>query len=217
MLKNDPYIKQVSDINCSDFNEALIIYRESFPSNEKHPEDVITERIKNKKSLLFCLKLKGEVVGFSLIWDLKDSVFQLLDYFAIKQGFREKKLGSFFFIELINQIKSKNKRLIMEVEHPSFGLNTNDKKRRISFYLRNGSFILNNVPYILPPLDDTNYTEMLLLIAPGTENENISSVLIKDLIIRLYAELYNRDSNDHILNKFINKMPSIINLTSYHE
>ncbi len=214
---NQFIIHQITDVNSADFHYCLSIYREAFPPNEKQPEQIICERVEKKKSVLYCLKYNSKIVGITLLWDFKNSKFQLLDYFAIIEEQRKIGMGSFFFKEISNLVNQTGKRLIMEVEHPAYGNNKSERKRRIDFYIKNGSFILNHVPYILPPLDGTIPTEMFLLIAPGSEGEVFNRTQIIDLINRIYLELYERDKNDFLLNKFIDKLSEEIILTTNYE
>jgi hypothetical protein len=199
------------------YNEALFIYRNSFPSNEKQPEDLIRQRVASGQSVLYVAQYNTNIIGMCLLWDFSGIPFMLLDYFAVKEGFRGKNVGSDMF-RLLGEISGKqNKMLVMEVEHPSYGGNSSERIQRLKFYLNNGAKVLRDVPYLLPPLDGTIPTEMLLLLAPAKDGMEMTGVAIRELIVRLYAELYSRNEDDYLLQTFINSVPPKIYLSNTYE
>jgi hypothetical protein len=193
-------------------NEALDIYINSFPSNERHPLDVIRERIKMQKSILYAGVEDNKVNCFALIWNLKESDFILLDYFAVEEKHRNKGIGTMFYNFLLKEISKIERFLILEVEKPKDKFDIS-KINRIKFYLRNKTQILNDTPYILPALDSTTNTEMILMIAEGQKCRELTNEKIKNLIEQIYFELYQRDIKDLLLLSFIQKIPKYITLT----
>lgn len=192
--------------------EALDIYINSFPSNERHPLDIIKERIIKQKSILYVGIEDGKVNCFALTWNLQESNFTLLDYFAVEERQRNKGIGARFYNFLINEIDKLGRYLILEVEKPNDEFDIS-KINRIEFYLRNKTKILKDTPYILPSLDSTSNTEMVLMIAMGEKCIELTKDNIKKLIEQLYLELYQRDNKDSLLLSFIEKIPTTINLT----
>jgi len=204
-------------IKCNISNEALInealdIYINSFPSNERHPLEVIKERIKRQKSILYTGIEDNKVNCFALIWNLDESNFILLDYFAVEEKQRNKGIGTIFYNFLLSETSKLGKHLILEVEKPKDKFDVS-KINRINFYLRNKTQILNDIPYILPALDSTTNTEMILMIAEGEKCGELTKEKIKKLIEQLYLELYQRDNKDLLLLSFIQKIPKSIKLT----
>jgi GNAT superfamily N-acetyltransferase len=193
-------------------NAALDIYIRSFPSNERHPIDVIKERINKNKSILYVGLENNKVICFALIWDLLGSNFVLLDYFAVDESERNRGIGQMFYNFLMREVKELGRFFILEVEKP---LNKYDSERinRINFYLKNETQIIKDTPYILPALDSTSETEMLLMIADGEKCTFLNQKNIINLIKQIYKELYQRDENDLLLFSFIDKVPVSINLT----
>ncbi|MTI66264.1 MAG: GNAT family N-acetyltransferase [Firmicutes bacterium] len=81
------------------------------------------------------------LVGFCSTWDLHDFVF--IEHIAIDNELRGQGYGS----KLIEDILSRNKNVILEVEKPE----NNIAKKRIEFYKKHG-FKLNLFHYEQPPL-----------------------------------------------------------------
>ena len=65
---------------------------------------------------------------------------------------------------------------------------------------------------MLPPLDGSTPTEMILMIFPEYGDEKISGALVKNLIIQMYQELYNRHRDDALLGTFVNHIGDTIKL-----
>jgi len=210
----DLFFHHIQDISDPRFVDAMIIYNDSFPSNERQPLPVVRSRIEEKKSALYTGLLNKEVVCMALLWNFKDMEFVLLDYFAVKKEFRNRKIGTAFFRFLSETVKGFNKYMIMEVEDYLFGGNTEERKKRINFYTGNGAYILNDTPYILPSLDNTLPTEMLLMISPEYKNNRMEGEGAGNLITRLYTELYGKTENDPLLISILEKLPDKITFTN---
>jgi len=134
---------------------------------------------------------------------------------AVKEGYRNKGIGTKFMKNIFDILGFKNKYLLLEVENPNYGDNIKLKKRRVEFYKRHGARELKGVRYILPPLMGGTSTEMILMIMSGYNGDKIYGELIKDIIMKIYKELSNRDKDDPYLNSFIHDIPSIIELDNY--
>jgi hypothetical protein len=204
--------QDIVNIKEAYFNQAIQIYDEAFPSNEKQSLDLVINRIQEGKSKLVVGIIETEVVCMSLIWDFNSLDFVLLDYMAVSKNHRNKNFGSQLFQHLSKIISSINKYMIIEVESHLFGNNSLERKRRINFYIQNGAHVLDDVNYILPSLDGTSPTEMLLMISPNYKDNYINRKVVNELISRLYIELYKTNKNDIVLNRILKRLPNKIKL-----
>ncbi len=210
----NPEFSLLTYTTCEKYKEVITIYNELFPANERQPLDVIEERIVTGKAILLVAKVEGCVVGFAILWNFANSNFALLDYLAVDNRWRNKKIGTALMNEIKRMSINWGKNLILEIEHPSEGDNCEDREKRLRFYLDNGALILNKVPYMLPSLDGTNSTSMILMAIPVTEQICYSGSEIKRLIQLLYSSVYNKDSDDNELQAFINLVPETVILTN---
>ncbi|MBN1251357.1 MAG: GNAT family N-acetyltransferase [Bacteroidales bacterium] len=206
--------KQIVDTNNIIYDRAISIYNNSFPENEKQLVSVIKNRIDEAKSHLFVGILKTKVVCMALLWEFNNSEFILLEYLAVKENQRNKNYGSKILNFIIDKVKINNKYLIIEVENYLFGNNIEQRKKRINFYIKNGAYILNNVPYLIPSLNNTLATETLLMLAPKYHKLYLKKHEVDELIRRLYVELYQKSENDKMLNSILEKITDKINLTN---
>lgn len=192
------------------FRDAVKIYSESFPSNERHSLEVIKKRVTNKSYRMFIGHLNNEAVFMALFWYLKNSNFILLDYMAVKEKYRNKGIGGRFVKNVFSILEEKNKYFILEVENPKYGDNREQRKRRVKFYKRLGAMEMKNTRYILPALSGGEPTEMLLMVFPKYTGGKISGKLVKSIILQIYREVYNRNEDDRLLNTFIHTIPDVV-------
>lgn len=207
---NKVRFSEIKDINHKDFEEAIRIYEESFPSNERQSKDTIKKRIEENIYQMFIGQLKDKIVFMALLYPLKKTDFVLLDYMVTKEKFRSKGIGTRFIKNILK--KTKPKYLILEVENPRYGNNKEQRQQRVKFYKSLGAKEMKNIRYILPPLSGNIPTEMILMVLPNYDEGKMDSHLVKKLIIQIYKELYNRDKEDDILNSFVNKIKYPIEL-----
>lgn len=204
--------QEINNIKDDRFDAAMEIYTESFPPNERHDLERIKERLSNGNNRLVVGLFRKSVVLMALTWFLKGTDFILFDYMAVKREFRNKGFGTYFMEHVLETLKIKNKYLVLEVEDPLYGNNRDDRYRRVKFYKRIGAKELKDVKYILPPLSGPGPTEMILMMMPKYKSGRISGKLVKNLIVRIYKELYARNEDDTLLNSFIHKIPRYIEL-----
>lgn len=182
-----------------EFKVALEIYEYSFPKNEKQSQETLIKRLLSGQEKLIIGKLKEEVIAIAFLFDLINTDFLLLDYFALTPKSRGIGYGSYFFKYLNTTAQSQNKNLLMEVDHPSFG--SEIEKRRKAFYKKNGSEILKGIPYILPPLDGTLPTRQVLMTM--NQKTELSKKEKENLVENLYKQVYDRRIGDHFLNQIL--------------
>ena len=204
---------KVGNIKESYFLEAMKIYLDSFPTNERQSIDLIQKRFNENRYQLFVGTIGDEVTVFSLIYRFKHPDFYLLDYYAVKKNYRNKKLGTDFLKTLFKEMKldEKNIFLILEVEDPSYGNNRNERKKRVQFYKTLGVRQIESMRYILPPLDNgKESTDMIIMIYPSPKRKKITREMLLSLVSELYIEKYNRSANDPLFKKCLEFIPKKI-------
>lgn len=153
------------------------IYQESFPEDEKRDKKGQLN-IMRKKEYSIDLYKEEEIIGFITYWDIGEYVY--IDHLAIRKEYRGKGYGS----ELINLVKRKGKKFILEVEPPTNSINM----KRIKFYEKNG-FFLNEYKYVQRPLKkEGNSVRLDLMTYP--KKETIDKLLeldnkLKDIVYKL--------------------------------
>jgi ribosomal protein S18 acetylase RimI-like enzyme len=202
------HFSQVNNVKSKEFMQAMDIYLEAIPPSEQQQIDVIKERIIVKKEQLIIGQENGKVKCMAIIYPLQGTNYVLIDYLAIKREFRQQGIGSKLLRYIQDTYSQKGIRLIGEVEDFNYGNNQEIKKRRMRFYRRSGARVLKDVYYQMPPLQGNQPTPMMLITFNSIGEDKIDGEEIKKIIKQIYYELYNRDSDDPLLNTFINKIPS---------
>ena len=203
---------EIKDVSSREFKEAIKIYIDSFPPNERQPIDVVERRVKNNLYQMFVGMVDDVVVFMAFLYPLRGTPFILFDYMATREDYRNKGIGTKFVNMLIDRMRKDNKYLILEVEDPCYGDNKEQRKRRVNFYKRLGAKQMKDVKYVLPPLSGETPTQMILMILPKYNEGKISGQLVKEIITRIYEEVYSRGKNDPLLKSFIDTVGDVVDL-----
>jgi GNAT superfamily N-acetyltransferase len=191
---------EVKDTNSIEFDKALCIYAESIPASERQSTETIKERVSAGTEKLFVGVINGGVALMALLYPLEGTEFVLLDYMAVKEEHRKRGLGSEYLRNIYEIAGLKNKLLVCEVEDPKTGGDRETRQRRVYFYRKNGARILKNIRYMLPPLQGSTPTEMILMVI--SRNRRLlwlSGDAVEEAIVQIYRELYGRSETDPML------------------
>jgi GNAT superfamily N-acetyltransferase len=203
---------QITNIAGAEFGAAMEIYRLSFPENESQPVDKIEARVKAGLSDMIVGEKDGKVVFMALLYPLRGTDFILLDYIATAQDYRNQGIGAEFLNNIINSNKADGKYLILEVDDPRFGENKVERQRRVGFYQRLGAKIMKDVQYFLPPFSSDVPTEMILMMLPAPKGMIIEGAVVRNMIQKIYKELYDRGPDDRLLKSIVGDIPEEVEL-----
>jgi len=200
----------LSDVSSSEFAEAMDIYVQAFPKNERQSLDKIAYRVKHNYCKLIIVK-STTVVGFSLFYPFDELQFALLDYMAIRQEYRNLGIGSRLFqktYELFAKEAPISSFLLLEVEDPTGGRFSERRTRleRVKFYEKLGARVIRNFKYLLPPMSSKYPTEMLLMIYSEKKQWEINSNNLRNILIALYEVVYERRPGDPYLIKMLDSL-----------
>ena len=193
--------KLIQNLDHPDVEKAIALYEQTFPSPERIKLSDLKSDIQSQTAQLWIGYYQQEFALMSILYSLPSQDFILLAYLATVPQLRNIKIGSQFLNYLIDLVHQMSKTLVLEVEHPDFGDNSELKQRRIKFYQRLGAKILKNLIYLLPALDGTKTTEMLLMVIPNHPLEKLPKTLVQQLIRELYTEFYHRPLTDPIFDR----------------
>lgn len=194
------FFERLHTVDTKDFAAAMDIYGNAFPLHERQPAASISDRVFNGKNQLMIGRFNEKVVFMALLWPFESSPFILLDYMATNTDYRGNKIATRFLQQMEIVLRQTNKYFILEAEDPAFGPNREQRQRRVHFYRANGARQLAGIQFMLPALQEGPSTEMILMIFPAWHSETIEGPIIRQLIIRIYKELYNRNEEEALLN-----------------
>ena len=102
-----------------------------------------------------------------------------MEHFAVSPKYRNEGIGK----SVLQQLLGIEKKVCLEVEPPV----TENAKRRIDFYRRNG-FYLNEYPYIQPPISNgTEPIPLLIMTTGGMVDEEEFSRIKQSLYVNVYG------------------------------
>lgn len=206
----------LSDISSREFKDAMDIYLEAFPENERQPLEKCEYRIEHKYYNLVVVKRDNAVVGFSLLYPFRDLHFALFDYMAIRKDYRNLGIGSKLFQETCQFFKMDTPLgfLLLEVEDPACGSlsERSIRLRRVRLFERLGARAITNFKYLLPPMSAAYPTKMLLMVYAGDGNVNITADILRPILITVYKEVYGRGVGDPYLEKMLKDLTDSSNI-----
>ena len=204
---------RITDADSPDFTAAMAIYLAAFPAAERHPVDKIRQRVAAGQSHLLVGRQAGDIVFMALLWPLSATDFILLDYMATDAGHRGQGLATAFMAEMRARLLAEGRYLVMEVEDPTRGENTDERRRRIGLYRHLGARQLDGIRYLLPPLQGQNPTDMILMLFPEYPGGSMDGAQVEQLIRKIYQELYGRGGDDPLLIHSVGNIQARITLT----
>lgn len=126
--------KQITSINADD-EQLKMLYQTSFPENEQIPWNDLVRLIDEMHLDFTTYYEEDTLVGFTIVFPHKQ--FNWFWYFAVKPELRGQGKGQKILTALIE--KYKGKTCVLDMESPKQKCdNSEQRKRRHSFYLRNG-------------------------------------------------------------------------------
>ncbi len=162
-----------------EFEKVFDLMVEAFPVDERRTFDEQKELLCNPIFDIYVYKDSddGEIRGFISVY--RFDKFTFVEHFAVNPKYRNLGLGH----EILSNLTICFGKLLLEVEAPE----TEQAKRRIGFYERNG-FYLNDYPYIQPPISKGTNPIPLLLMTTGDKLSQNEYIEAKST---LYKYVYN--------------------------
>jgi GNAT superfamily N-acetyltransferase len=213
-VRRSPLVEflEVLDTSSEDFKKAMGIYIASFPENERRPVATIEMEMKSGISRLIIGRMGDRVVLMALLHPISGTSFVLGDYMAIDEEYRGLGIGAAFLNNIFSILDDiEFNYLLGEIESPY--LEEDDlRARRVEFFRRLGMKELKDVRYILPPLQGTLPTEMILMVLCKTEADCLNGGEVRDILRRVFRNIYARGEDDEILALILEGLPDTIKL-----
>lgn len=158
-----------------EFEKVFDLMIEAFPVDERRTFDEQKELLSNPIFDIYVCKDEpnAEIKGFISVYRFDD--FTFVEHFAVNPKYRNLGLGH----EVLSNLTARFGKLLLEVEVPQ----TEQAKRRICFYERNG-FYLNDYPYIQPPISKGTNPIPLLLMTTGGKLSEVEYSKAKETLYR---------------------------------
>lgn len=171
---------EFQNLKVDDYPSFLSLYNSAFPASERREykdERHLAEFIKMKggKFKAFTLKDGDVFLGFLSYWTFEG--FTYVEHFAVDPGQRGKRLGTLMLHHLFEVA---GPDVLLEVELPT----TEEARRRIGFYERNGFRKREEIKYLQPPYAPGKPSLELLLMTHGEvdlHNRNALKTMLREV------------------------------------
>ena len=136
------------------FNDAIILYKKSFPSHEQREIESQKEILNDEEYHFDLIYDNDTFIGIVLYWETLNYIY--IEHFCIEPNMRNKKYGE----TALELLKKKNKTIILEIDPPIDEISI----RRKSFYNRVG-YKENTFNHIHPPYNNLNSGHVLSVMS----------------------------------------------------
>lgn len=184
--------------------EVSQIYHASFPPSERA---AWAERVDSGS--WFVAETEGRVVGLALVRSLSCPGIYLLEYMAVAEETRNQGIGSLLFRQTMRLLSRREgaRGVLIEVEPEAQG--SEQERRRIAFYSRNGAQEVPAVDgYCMPDLADESKRVPMKLMWFPLNDELISHSMLRACIVSIYMDVYKRAKDDPLLRSVLASLPA---------
>ena len=203
---------EVKDASSREFEAAMDIYFASFQENERRPRASIIDMLNCERCRLIVGDTRDGIVFMALLYPLNGTSFLLGDYLATMEGYRNLGIGEAFLRYIFDEMKTMPfNHFLIQIENPHDGCDEM-KNRRLNFYKRFGMKELKGVRYILPPLQGKETSDLTLMTNPREDELFMEGEDVRDLVIRMFGELYGRYEGDEFLMRTLESIPIRVQL-----
>ena len=203
---------EIKDASSREFEAATEISIASFQENERRPVASIIEMLNCERCRLIVGDTGDCIVFMVLLYPLNGTSFLLRDYLATMEGYRSLGIGEAFLRYIFNEMKTMPfDHVLIQIENPHDSCDEM-KNRRLKFYKRLGMKELKGVRYILPPLQGTKTTDLTLMTNHREDELFLEGETVRNLVIRMFGELYDRYEGDELLMRTLESIPKLVRL-----
>lgn len=190
--------------------QALAIYEEAFPLEERESTEELAETIHNpheedkRHHFRIMVDATGEVIGISLLTTVHSNYMSFLRFFAIRHDMRSKGYGRYLLDDTKATVRQDGWEyagypylgIALEVEHPDEATNPEEfdiRQRRIAWYQRNGVRLIPDTRLITPPANmeyvSMHYLLMFATVVPKIARGNrLRRMMVETILLGGYGE-----------------------------
>jgi GNAT superfamily N-acetyltransferase len=173
------------------------IYEDSFPTNEREPEEVILKSLRSGDGMAFRARRGETTSGLATTHLLTDPAAVFLIYLAAARTERSHGIGAELFEAAWEMGKDRLRTrglsprgLIWEVDPPeATAEDAANRERRIAFFRRRGGEILET-PYLQPPVDRIAAVPMSLMFRTAEGEAPPAGQEVDALVRAIYYQKY---------------------------
>lgn len=192
----------INNVNSDAFDQFFAIYEEALPAGERKSREVIKKLVERPDYKIIGLADANEIVAFAIVFTSMNHEVGLLEYMATQKTYRNAGLGAQLFRLALACMS--NRIMLVEVDSEREAAPDREIRiRRKNFYLRLGCIQIPGLDYLMPAVSDERPPVMDLLYYPQFHSFPLTSLLVKNWLTTIYAEVYGRDAQDPDIVKML--------------
>lgn len=205
--KNSIELIKVTDLQSSEYSEAMELYNSLFPEEERLSAEQVEEMIGSGVYTLIAARhiALNKIIGFALAVFNKNPKFLFVDNLAIDSSFQGQGYGSLIFTLLDEMQESGSLGFFFEIELPELAVDAEDKitrEKRVNFYKRLGCFPMKEIAYKFP-IKDQEPLPLCLMFKPYPGVTVLKADTIKEMIKCVYDKIhYDVPNRQEIFNSY---------------
>ena len=206
----------ITDRQNQEYYEAIEVYKAGTSDELQLKPEVIDEKMDSGNAVIIMAKQNVMPAFMALLWKLEGTNFMVNEIISVIPSFKDVPFGKMYFDVLKHSEYYKNNHIIFEAEDPEFG-NKEERTERINYLMSHGFQWIKGVKTIVPhPTGDTHENTLLMILTQDRFVE-FSQEEIKNLLIKLYKDLYHTEEEAYILKEIIAHLPEEIEITGKYE
>ncbi len=204
----------IIDRESVEYLEAIEVYKAGTPDELQIKQEEFEKKIDSGKAVIILGKQNILPIFMSMLWKLESTDFYVNEIISIIPSARHLPLGKIYIEVLKASEYIKNNHILFEVEDPDFG-NRNERQKKLDFYFTQGLSLVDGVKTIVPSPIGEEHTNTLLCILSHSHFLKITQNEIKELITKLYADLYQQEPEGYLLKSILENVPEVIRLLGF--
>jgi len=202
----------ITDRENQEYYEAIEVYKAGTPDELQLKEEILHEKMDSGNAVIILGKQNIMPAFMAMLWKLEGTHFMVNEIISVIPSFQDVPFSKMYFDVLKNSEYYKNNHILFEAEDPDFG-NREERLEKLHYYFSHGFQWLKGVKTIVPhPLGESHENTILLML---TQNRFVefSKKEIKNLIIKLYKDLYHTEKDAYIVEEILKHLPEKMELT----
>lgn len=201
---------ELSTLDSDWGQQALAIYNEAFPVEEREPLDELTATVNSRETgeqthhFRVMVDADGQVAGISIFTVTHPQYMAFLRFIAVRSDLRSRGLGRAMLRDVVREVRRDGRRrvgypylgVVFEVERPAEAHDESEyhlRERRIRWYRRNGAKVIPHVDLVTPPVTPDQppmrYHMMFVTAVPKVmPGSRLRRMMVESVLVAGYGE-----------------------------
>lgn len=181
------------------FEELFELYRSSMPAAERKSRASLHASLGRNDYRVVLLRRAGRLIGYSILFVPENDNFCLLEYMAVREGFRGGGIGAALFRHSVDMARAGRRDVAVLLEVDSYREAAPDRAMRVrrqAFYRRLGCLRVEGLDYVLPLETGRAPPVMDLMILPPADGAVIRRAELERWLRAVYVVVYGQSPAD---------------------